>query len=108
MDITIIVKAVIWLIFVILSVYVVPTVKKYLNSKLDTEDLKKLEIAVEIAVRAAEQIFRHVPDSGYEKKQYVLNLLKTEYGYSIDTDEIDAFVEAKVLELFGKGGATEL
>lgn len=101
MDITPIVNAIIALIAAIISVVVVPQLKKYLDAKLSKEQQEQLEKAIQIAVQAAEQIYKNKPQSGTSKKEYVLKLL-ADKGWKVNTEEINALVEAKVNELFGK------
>lgn len=53
--------------------------------------------AVDIAVKAAEQIYRK-QGQGHLKKQYVLQRLRDQ-GIKIDEKELDDIIEASVLEL---------
>lgn len=101
-NITPIINAFIALIAAVISVFIVPKVNAYLKEKLTAEELKQLEKAVEIAVQAAEQIFKTVPQSGTTKKSYVLKYLE-DMGYTVDTEEVNALIEAKVNALFGGG-----
>lgn len=101
-NITPIVNAVIGLIAAVISVFIVPKVNAYLKEKLSTTELERLEKAVEIAVQAAEQIYKTIPQSGASKKIYVLEYLQKQ-GYTVNTEEIDTLVEAKVNLLFGGG-----
>lgn len=100
-DITYIVTAIVELIAAVLIVTVVPVLKDWLNQKFNQEELAGLEKAIEIAVKAAEQIYKAVPKSGNTKKDYVLAVLK-EQGYTINTAEVNAMIEAKVIELYGE------
>ena len=100
-DITPIINAGIELIMAIALLVLVPSIKKYYNQKFNAEEQAGLEKAVEIAVKAAEQIFKAMPKSGEAKKNYVLSLLE-EQGYTINTEEVNALVEAKVIELYGE------
>lgn len=106
MDITMIIEAVIGLITAILVCYVIPTVKKALESKLTAEERNHLKNAVAIAVRAAEQIYKSVPKSGVSKKAYVVECLEN-MGYTVDVNEINALIEATVNELFPISGEGE-
>ena len=78
-----------------LSVFAIP----YLHSILDTDKFDKLLRCVEFAVKAAEQLGQTW--KGSQKKQYVLNFLSSK-GYKIDDAEIDALIEASVLELHNR------
>lgn len=100
-DITPIINEAIELIVAIALVVLVPSIKKYYNQKFTAEEQAGLEKAVEIAVRAAEQIFKAMPKSGAAKKSYVLKVLE-EQGYTINTEEVNALVESKVIELYGE------
>ena len=105
-DITPIINAGILLVATIVSIAVVPKVRAYLSAKYSNEELAEFERIIRTLVQAAEQIYKGMPKSGENKKQYVLDILKNEYGYEVDTDEVDAFIEATVNELFGnKEGA---
>lgn len=81
------------LIGVILTGLVVP----WLRIKLSNEKLDSVQMWVNIAVAAAEQIFS-VPDSGIKKKMYVMEFLKTK-GITITDQELDALIEAAVFEI---------
>lgn len=52
---------------------------------------------VKIAVAAAEQLYKG-SDRGEEKKAYVLDWLNKQ-GITIDTDKLDAMIEAAVHEI---------
>lgn len=92
MDYTGIITAVITLITVILSSFVIPLIKQ----KCDSEKLKKWKEYVAIAVRAAEQIYS-VGD-GKTKKDYVFKYLFSK-GIKFDTDTVNKMIESAVLLL---------
>ena len=100
-DITYVVTAIVELIGAILFVTVVPILKDYLKQKYNQDEINGMENAIETAVKAAEQIYKSVPKSGNAKKDYVLEILK-EQGYAINTKEVDAMIESKVMELYGE------
>ena len=52
---------------------------------------------VKIAVQAAEMIFKE-SKMGEQKKEYVLEFLKTK-GYKVDTEAINNLIESAVLDL---------
>ena len=91
-DLTQIIGIIISLIATIITVFVIPLLKK----KLSTENMNNLTTWINIGVKAAEQILGS--GEGIAKKQYVLNFLKTK-GFSIDSEEVDNMIEAAVLEL---------
>lgn len=93
MDITRIVLALIGLCSAIITGFVVPLIK----SKLNSEQGKLLQVMINCAVSAAEQLFKE-SGMGAEKKQYVLNWL-TENGINIDDNRLDAMIESAVYAL---------
>ena len=92
MEITEIAKIVIELIVAIASLWLVP----WLKAKLNAEQVSDMLRWVEIAVSAAEQLFDST--SGGDKKAYVKLFLRDK-GYDVDTEELDAAIEAAVLRL---------
>lgn len=92
-DITPIVQAVLTLVGVLITSLLIPWVRSK-TSEVQQKDLKQW---VKIAVAAAEQIYVG-QGRGKEKKQYVLEFLQR-YNLKIDTDAIDAMIEAAVYEL---------
>lgn len=86
MDITFVFEALIVIIFGVITVIVVPFIKE-----------KKLYNWVNIAVKAAEQIYTQT-GMGEIKKDFVLNFLKSK-GYKVDTESIDLMIESAVLSL---------
>lgn len=106
MDITPIITNLVGLFFVILATILVPPIQNFIKTKLTTEQMTVLESVVSTAVKAAEQIYKNIPKSGKAKKAYVLEWLEAK-GYDIDNEEINAYIEAKVNEFFGKVGDEE-
>ena len=88
-----IITLVISLIGVILTGLVVP----WLRIKLTNEKLDSVQMWVNIAVAAAEQMFSE-PKSGKYKKTYVAEFLKTK-GITITDQELDALIESAVYEI---------
>lgn len=84
MDITTIIEAAAALVAAVITAVVIP----YIKSRTTAQ---------QIAVTAAEQIYRG-SGRGEEKKAYVLNWL-AEHGITLDEDRIDALIEAAVYEL---------
>ncbi len=95
-DLTQIILAVITLIFGILMRYVIPSAK----SKLNTDQMELLRIAVKTAVYAADQLYNS--NQGQEKLTYVVDLLHKQ-GYVLDPEQVEdttrALIEAMVKEL---------
>lgn len=94
-DITPIIQAVIALVFIVIGVIAIPWIK----SRTTSDQLKEIMSWVNIAVLAAEQIYKGI-GRGEEKKQYVLDFLKAK-GYYIDAEKIEAMIEAEVAKLNG-------
>lgn len=92
-DITPIVEAVFALIAVIITVIIIP----YIRKKTTTAQQAELNGWVAIAVAAAEQIYAG-SGRGTEKKEYVLNWL-TAHNITVDAAKLDAMIEAAVYEL---------
>ena len=91
-DITPIVEALIALVSLIITGFLIP----YLKQKLTNEKREKLRGWVNIAVAAAEQLMKN--KSGLEKKEYVVALLLSK-GLVFDVDEVTAMIEAEVYKL---------
>lgn len=91
-DLTQIILAIIALISAVVTGFVIPL----LRSKLSAQQMDALKAAAKIAVYAAEQV--HIPEEWAEKKKYAQQYL-TELGYDIDSEAVDAAIEAAVKEL---------
>lgn len=102
MDYTDIIKAIIALVTAIVSAFIIPWLKK----KINAEELKKWQVYVDIAVRAAEQLFS--TEQAKEKKAYVVQYLASK-GIKFDTDTVDKMIESAVLTLHHElyGGSTD-
>lgn len=94
-DITPIAQAFIALITTVIVIVIIPWIK----SRTTTEQQTQILSWVRIAVLAAEQLFKGI-GRGEEKKQYVIDFLKST-GYYIDAEKIDAMIEAEVSKLNG-------
>ena len=92
-DITEVIKYALLLIFAVCSAFLIP----YLKAKLGDENFATLKNWVKIAVQAAEMIFKE-SKMGEQKKEYVLEFLKTK-GYKVDTEAINNLIESAVLDL---------
>lgn len=92
MELTEFTKIVIELIVAVASLWLIP----WLRARLNAEEVSDMLRWVEIAVSAAEQLFRG--EDGENKKAYV-RLFLSEKGYDVDTEELDAAIEAAVLRL---------
>lgn len=91
-DITFVLQAVIAVAAAVVSILFIP----WLWAKHDEEEIKIFLRWVEIAVAAAEQLYD--ASAGLQKKAYVIKWLEKK-GYTANTDEIHAAIEAAVLKL---------
>lgn len=100
MDYTNIITAVITLLTALLTAFFIP----WLKERVGAEKLAKWQQYVEIAVRAAEQLYDTA--QGKEKKAYVLQYLASK-GIQFDSDTVDKMIESAVLMLHSElyGGA---
>ena len=81
----------------IVSVLVTGVLVPVLKQKYGKEKVLSVMEAVDIAVKAAEQIYKET-GQGNLKKQYVLMRLN-EQGFKVTEKELDDMIEASVLEL---------
>ena len=95
------------LVAIILIAYVLPAFKNWLVTKVGEEKAAKLAEYIEKFVRAAEQMYKEVDETGEKRKQYVIDQLR-DLGYTI-TDEINARIESEVFDinLFNEPKANE-
>lgn len=101
-NITPICEGIISLIITVLSIVVIPKIKVWLANKLTVSQIDIIKIIVTSAVKAAEQIYSQANKAGSDKKKYVLEYVQNklaELGMSIDTKEIEIYLEQAVLEL---------
>ena len=91
-DYTELIQALIALVSVLITTFLVPLLKK----KLSAEKLEELKKWVGIAVNAAEQLYGS--KSGQQKKEYVVSFLLSK-GIKFDADEVTAMIEAEVYKL---------
>lgn len=96
--ITEVTKAVITVVLVILSAYVVPWVK----SRIGEEKYETILDFAEIVVRSAEKMF--TVDEWAQKKAYAVNMVENkakELGIDINEKEINAIIEGAVQAVKG-------
>lgn len=97
-DITPLVQAIVTLIGIVITMYVIPM----LRLKLSIEEQERINEWVRIAVYAAEQLGGKTPGNGENKKNYVVSTIRdlaAKHGLEIDMLELDAIIEATVLEM---------
>lgn len=92
-DITPVFEAVISLVVVICTTFIVP----YIKEKVDQTILANVNKWTRIAVQTAEMIYKE-SGMGKEKKSYVLKFLNN-VGITYDEAQIDALIESAVYEL---------
>ena len=91
-DITGILEIALALISAIITTFVIPVIKE----KLSETKREKLRFWVDIAVKAAEQIYGS--KTGQQKKEYVVSFLLSK-GIVFDADEVTALIESSVYKL---------
>ena len=91
-DITAILQAIITLITLLLTAFVIP----WLRTKIGEAKMAEFLKWVEIGVKAAEQLYDSTMT--VEKKQYVLSFLNSK-GVTYTAAEVDAAIEAAVIKL---------
>lgn len=91
------VSEIFYVVLSIVSVLVTGVLIPLLKQKYGKEKVVSVIESVDIAVKAAEQIYRK-QGQGHLKKKYVLQRLR-EQGIKIDAKELDDIIEASVLEL---------
>lgn len=98
-DMTKVILAIISLLGTVLTAFVIPLIKAKLNiakAEMSENQAAMLDLFIATFCKAAEQLYRS--DEGQKKKAYVLDALE-QMGYDINTIEIDAGIEAFVLDL---------
>ena len=92
-DLTPIITAVLTLIFSLITAFLIP----YIKAKTTDEQFNTIKLWVQVAVQAAEMLYVG-SGRGEEKKQYVIEFLKSK-GFTLNTEEIENLIESAVLEL---------
>ncbi len=92
-DLTPIVSAVVTLIISLVSAFLIP----YIKAKTTEEQFNTIKLWVQVAVQAAEMLYIG-SGRGKEKKQYVIEFLKSK-GFTLNAEEIENLIESAVLEL---------
>lgn len=92
-DLTPIVNALITLLGLLLTTFMIPWIKV----KISTEKLEQMKKWTSVGVKAAEMIYKE-SGMGEVKKNYVRSFLESK-GYKLDIDTVDALIEATVREM---------
>ena len=91
-DVTPLANALIMVLAVLITVYLIPWIKSQTTEK----QRKEVEAWVNIACAAAEQLYH--TDTIQDRKQYVMDFLAKK-NLKINPDELDKMIEAAVLEI---------
>lgn len=97
-DITQIVVLIILILFAIISKFLVPMIRDFINANISAKDREKILFWTDIAVRAAEQLAKAGKIERDERKQHVIDFLK-EHNITVDMDVIKEVMEACVNDL---------
>lgn len=92
-DLTPIITAVLTLIFSLITAFLIP----YIKAKTTDEQFNTIKLWVQVAVQAAEMLYVG-SGRGEEKKQYVIEFLKSK-GFTLNAEEIENLIESAILEL---------
>ena len=92
-DITPIMEAIITLVFLCITTFLIP----YIKSKTTSAQQEQIQAWVNIAVMAAEQLIQG-SGKGTEKKEYVIKWLNG-HNITFDAEKLDAMIEAAVYKL---------
>lgn len=93
-DLTPLLNAFVTVLAAIVTLHIVP----WIQQKYGKERAETLILWAKVGVQAAEQIYKGQPQSGEQKKLYVLRFLESK-GFTVDTDEIERAIEAAVFSL---------
>lgn len=101
-DITPILEAIIALVFLCITTFLIP----YIKSKTTSAQQEQIQAWVNIAVMAAEQLIQG-SGKGAEKKEYVIKWLN-EHNITFDAEKLDAMIEAAVYKLTNNPTSIEI
>ena len=101
-DITPIMEAIITLVFLCITTFLIP----YIKSKTTSAQQEQIQAWVNIAVMAAEQLIQG-SGMGAEKKEYVIKWLN-KHNITFDAEKLDAMIEAAVYKLTNSPTSIEI
>ena len=101
-DITPIIEAIITLVFLCITTFLIP----YIKSKTTSAQQEQIQAWVNIAVMAAEQLIQG-SGMGAEKKEYVIKWLN-KHNITFDAEKLDAMIEAAVYKLTNSPTSIEI
>lgn len=100
-DITPILELVIRLIALVITIVIIPKVKKLLTEKVAESDQKKIIRWAEIAAQAAEEAARSGLIDKKAKYNYAKDFLEAR-GITFDADTMEALINSTVWDLFNR------
>lgn len=101
MDITPILELVIKLVFALITIFLIPKIKKLIATKVSEADQKKIIRWAEIAAQAAEEAARSGLIDKKAKYNYAKDFLEAR-GITFDADTMEALINSTVWELFNR------
>lgn len=101
MDITPILELVIKLIVAVVTIYLIPKIKKLIATKVSEADQKKIIRWAEIAAQAAEEAARSGLIDKKAKYNYAKSFLE-DRGITFDADTMEALINSMVWDLFNR------
>lgn len=101
MDITPILELAVKLIFALITIYLIPKIKKLIATKVSEADQKKIIRWAEIAAQAAEEAARSGLIDKKAKYNYAKDFLEAR-GITFDADTMEALINSTVWELFNR------
>lgn len=101
MNITPILELAVKLIFALITIYLIPKIKKLIATKVSEADQKKIIRWAEIAAQAAEEAARSGLIDKKAKYNYAKDFLEAR-GITFDADTMEALINSTVWELFNR------
>lgn len=82
----------------LLGTVITAVIAPYIREKYTKEQLRKISIYADIAVRAADQVLKIEDPSGKKRKAFVLDFMESK-GFKLTEHELNIIIEAAVLNL---------
>lgn len=101
MNITPILELAVKLIFTVVTIFLIPKIKKLIATKVSEADQKKIIRWAEIAAQAAEEAARSGLIDKKAKYNYAKDFLEAR-GITFDADTMEALINSTVWELFNR------
>ena len=99
-----VIPMVVQLVFLLVTTFLIPTIKKWLNEKLNEKQLATLEMVTKHAVYAVEQMIKEA-NKGEIKKEQVISFVKEyceEHKIELNENLLDILIESIVKEMNDK------